>query len=178
VEVKVINEGRPAMLGVIGGEEAEVEVILKESAEEEAKQILQNLLDKMGFLAMVEQTTQEAEQISMSVKGEDMGRIIGKEGAMLKSLEIIVSSILWKITGIRTRISIDAGGHKEKREKALQRLADDIVKEVKESGQEKVLPRMTASDRRIIHVYLQSNTSVKTESRGEGDERRLVILPQ
>lgn len=177
-EIRVINEGKPAMLGVLGGEEAEVEAIVRGSAEEEAKQILQNIMDKMGFLAMVEESRQEEEGVKLSVKGEDMGRIIGKEGAMLKALEIIVGSMLWKTTGERIRIGIDAGGYKEKREKALQRLAEDIVKEVTETGKEKVLPRMPASDRRIIHIYLQENDKVRTESRGEGEDRKLVIMPK
>jgi spoIIIJ-associated protein len=178
VNVKIINQGKPAMLGVIGGEEAEVEVKIKESTEEEAKQILQNILDKMGFLAMIEKAEMEDETISISVKGEDMGRIIGKEGAMLKSLEVIVSSMLWKQTGERSRISIDAGGYKEKRIKALQRLAEDIAKEVEETGREKELPHMSATDRRIIHMYFKENNKVETFSTGEGAERKLVISPK
>ena len=177
VEVKILNEGKPAMLGVLGGEDAEVEVMAKEGAGEEAKLVLQNILDKMGFLAMVDQVTEEEEGVSMSVKGEDMGRIIGKEGNMLKALEIIVGTILWKVLGERKRVNIDAGGYREKREKTLQQLADDIAKEVIESGQEKVMPRMTAADRRIIHMFLKDNKKVKTFSQGEGEDRRLVVAP-
>ena len=177
VSVKVIKEGRPAMLGVIGGEDAEVEVTTKESAEEEARQILQNILDKMGFLAMVDTCVDDGESIKMTVKGEDMGRIIGKEGNMLKALEIIEGTILWKILGERKRVSIDAGGYKEKREKTLQQLAKDIAEEVIETGEQKVLPRMTAGDRRIIHMYLKENSKVKTFSNGEGEDRRLTVAP-
>jgi len=176
--ISVINEGKPAMLGVIGGEEAEVEAAIAGSQEEEASQVLQNILDKMGFLAMIEKAEMQEDTVNLSVKGEDMGRIIGKEGAMLKALETIVGTILWKITGIRSRISIDAGGYKEKREKALQRLAEDVAQEVIESGEGKTLPRMTASDRRLIHIALKGNEKVTTYSKGEGDERRLVVAPK
>lgn len=177
-KIKIINEGKPAMLGVIGGEEAEVEATVAGSQEDEASQILQTVLDKMGFLAMVETAKIQEETIAMSVKGEDMGRIIGKEGAMLKALETIVGTILWKITGIRNRISIDAGGYKEKRENALQRLAEDVAQEVIESGTEKTLPKMNASDRRIIHIALKDKERVTTYSKGEGDDRRLVVAPK
>ncbi|MDD5594131.1 MAG: Jag N-terminal domain-containing protein, partial [Candidatus Margulisbacteria bacterium] len=90
VVIRTINEGKPAMMGIIGGEEAEVEVIVKESGAEEARAALQNIMDKMGFLAIAEVVSDSPEGVKLSVKGEDMGRIIGKEGAMLKSLETVV----------------------------------------------------------------------------------------
>lgn len=176
--VKVLNEGKAGMMGILGGEEAEVEVVVKEGAGEEAKQILQNILDKMGFLAIAEIDSEEAEGVKLAVKGEDMGRIIGKEGAMLKSLEVVVGSIIRKVIGASVRIRIDAGGYVEKREKVLQKLAADVAEEVEKTGQEKVLPYMEAADRRIMHIYLQEHTKVKSYSVGEGKERRMVIAPK
>ncbi len=176
--VKVLNEGKAGMMGILGGEEAEVEVIAKEGAGEEAKQVLQNILDKMGFLAIAEIDSEDAEGAKLSVKGEDMGRIIGKEGAMLKSLEVVVGSIIRKVIGAPIRIRIDAGGYVEKREKVLQKLAADVAEEVEKTGQEKVLPYMEAADRRIMHIYLQEHTKVKSYSVGEGKERRMVIAPK
>ncbi len=176
--IKVINEGKPAMLGVIGGEEAEVEVKIKDQPEKEAREITQNILDRMGFVAMVDRADPTEGGVEISIKGDDMGRIIGKEGAMLKSLEIIIGSILWKQSGERVRVSVDAGGYKEKRGKALQRLADDIVKEVVETGKEKEMPHMSAADRRIVHMHLKDSASVETISYGEGADRRLVVKPK
>ncbi len=178
VEIKVISEGKPAVMGIIGGEEAEVEVVVKEAPTEEAKAALQTILDKMGFLAVAEAMPEKAGTINLAVKGEDMGRIIGKEGAMLKALETIVSSIISKLAGARVRVGIDAGGYREKREKALERLAAEVVEEVERTGQEKVLPHMEASDRRIIHTFLTDNPNVTSYSQGEGRDRRLVIAPR
>lgn len=177
-EVKVISEGKPAMLGVIGGEEAEVEVVVKGKPEDEAKEILQNIMDKMKFLAIVEAKTGEEGIVELDIKGEDMGRIIGKEGATLKALEVIVVSILGRIFGERVRINIDAGGYKEKREKTLQKMAREIAEEVAMTGEEKILPPMEASDRRVIHLCLQKHPKVVTFSEGEGKTRRLIIAPK
>lgn len=176
--VRVINEGKAGMMGILGGEEAEVEVVAKEGGAEEARQALQNILDKMGLLAIAEIVAEDAAEVKIAVKGEDMGRIIGKEGAMLKSLEIVVGSIVRKLIGAPLRIRIDAGGYVEKREKVLQRLAADVAEEVEKTGQEKVLPYMEAADRRIMHVYLAEHTKVKSYSVGEGKERRMVIAPK
>ncbi len=175
--ISVLNAGKGGVLGMIGGEEAEVEVLLRETLEQDAKQVLQEILDKMSFMAMVEGGAVE-DGVELEIKGEDMGRIIGKEGATLKALETLVRAILGRLYGERIRLGIDAAGYKDKRKKALERLAMEAADEVAMSGQEKVLPYMNAADRRIIHMCLKENTSVTTYSKGEGRDRRLVIAPQ
>lgn len=176
-EIKILEEGKPAMMGIIGGEEAEVEVCVKEGVVEEARQALQTVLDKMSFLAMVDGRDEEG-RVLLTIKGEDMGRIIGKGGAMLESLEIIIASIVRKIMGEPARISIDAGDYRQKKIDALERLAADVASEVEETGQEKILPWMSAADRRIIHLALQKSPKIASESRGEGKDRRLVVFPR
>ena len=175
--VIVIAEGKPGMLGVIGGEEAEVEVVVREGVPEDARQLLQEILDKMAFMAVAE--AREAEGgVEINIKGEDMGRIIGKEGATLKALEVLVRSILGRLYEERLQVSIDAGEYKLKRKRALERLAKEAADEVARSGKERVLPHMPAADRRIIHLFLQNKADVTTFSKGEGRERRLVIAPR
>lgn len=176
-KITVISEGKAKVLGVIGGEEAEVEVLVRGALEEDARQVLQEILDKMLFLAVVDGRKTE-EGVELEIKGEDMGRIIGKDGATLRAMEILVSSIFGRLYGERVRISIDAAGYKEKRKKALERLANDAADEVAKTGLEKVLPPMSAGDRRLIHMCLKENSGVTTFSRGEGRDRRLVIAPQ
>src|SRR3989339_1094700 len=178
VEIKVITEGEAGMMGLIGGEEAEVEAIVKESGAEEAKQILQNILDKMGFMAMTEISSENGDNVVISIKGEDMGRIIGKSGSMLKSLETLINAMIWKFMGKRYHISIDAGGYKDKREQALQRLAADVADEVARTGESKAMPRLEPSDRRIVHLFLQEDGRVKTFSEGEGKDRKLIVAPK
>lgn len=177
-EIRVINEGKPAMMGIIGGEEAEVEVMQKMAAGEEAKEILQNILDKMGFLTVAEIDSKDEENVAISVKGEDMGRIIGKEGTMLRALETVVGAMTARAVQRKFRVKIDAGGYREKRVKALERLAAEVAEEVEQTGQEKVLPYMEAADRRSIHMFLAENPKITSYSKGEGKERRMVIAPR
>jgi len=178
VEIRVLKEGRQGVLGMLGGEEAEIEVIIKETMGEEAQRILQDILDKMEFLAVANLDEENEAEVKISVKGEDMGRIIGKEGAMLKALEVVVGSMIRKMFTEVKRVKIDAGGYKEKRERVLEKLADEAADEVGETKQEKILPYLEAADRRIIHTHLTKRENITTHSTGEGKERRLVIAPK
>lgn len=176
-KVRVLSAGRAGMLGMIGGEQAEVEVIIKESVLDDAKQVLQEILDKMQFLAMVE-AKMEGERVLLNIKGEDLGRIIGKEGASLHAFEILVSSMLSRIYDEPVRVDVDAADYREKRKAAIERLAKDVVDEVISTGQEKDMRSLDARDRRIVHMFLKDNPSVKTESVGQGRDRRLIISPK
>lgn len=176
--VKVISEGKSGLLGVFGGEEAEVEVMKKVSMGEGAKEVLQNILNELRFMAIAEVASEEDGVIILDVKGEDLGKVIGKDGAMLKALQIIVSNIVGRTFGVRGKVYVDAGGYRSKHEKALSRIAEDAAKDVVETGQEKTLPHMSPADRRIIHVALKANTDVETYSVGEGPDRKLVIAPK
>lgn len=177
VKVNIINEGKSGMLGMIGGEEAEVEVVMSEGLVQDAKQTLQDILDRMQFTTIVEATENDG-NVSLNIKGDDIGRIIGKEGATLKAMELIVGTMLFKSRGSWSRVSIDAGEYNKKREMALERLAGDAADEVVKTGNRKDLPHMSAKDRRIIHMFLQNNDRISTFSEGEGRDRHLVIAPK
>jgi spoIIIJ-associated protein len=178
VSVRVISEGKPAVMGIIGGAEAEVEVGLKEGAAEEARIALQAILDKMELMAACSIQEESETDVTLDVKGEDIARIIGKEGAMLKSLETVVTAMIGKVMGARVRVHVDAGGYRQKRVNVLEKLAGEVVADVKTSGQERVMPPMEPADRRAIHLFLKDHPDVTSFSRGEGRDRRLVIAPK
>ncbi len=179
VDVKVINEAEGGMLGVFGGKEAEVEVSLKLPVGDEAKAIVQDILDKMGFLTLVSMKNEENDTVWLDIKGEDMGRIIGRAGTTIDSLQYLSSLILSKKHSKRVRVLVDAEGYREKRQKVVSQDADIIAKEVEKSGKEKAFPPMSAADRRIIHMYIQENyPNLTSFSKGEGSNRHLVIAPK
>jgi spoIIIJ-associated protein len=178
LEYRVISEGKPGVLGVFGGEEAEVEAWEKISPADESKIVLQEILNYLGLMAVSEIKGQVADDVELNIKGEDLGPVIGKEGATLKALQTIISSMVSHGFGRKIRVYVDAGGYRERQEQALVRLAKEAAGDVEQSGQEKVLPPMSASDRRVIHMALKDMDKIQTFSRGEGEGRRLVIAPK
>lgn len=177
VDINIISEGKGGVLGVFGGEEAEVEVKLKKSLSEDIKTWIQGILDKAGLMTLV-RAEESKDVVKIDIKGEDFGRIIGKRGAMLQSLQALASAFATKRAGKPISVIIDAGGYVEKRNKKLRRMAEEAIKKVERTGKEQALPPMSASERRIVHLIVKENKNVSSISRGEGEGRRVVIMPK
>ncbi len=177
-DIKVLNEGKGGVLGVFGGEDAEVEIIKKEGLEGEAKTILQELLDKMGFMTIVSSKGEKEGLICLEIKGEDIGRIIGKEGGTLEALQALLGAMMSKSAKRRVRILLDAAGYRERRARKIEKIAREAIDKVEKTGKETVLPPMSAADRRIVHLFVKEREGVESFSKGERDGRRVVIVPK
>jgi spoIIIJ-associated protein len=179
VDVKVISEAEGGVLGVFGGKDAEVEVSPKLPVGEESKSVVQEILDKMGFLTLVALKGEEGDNVQLDINGDDMGRIIGRAGATIDALQFLSSLILSKKHSKRVRVIVDAEGYREKRQKMVIRDAEVIAKDVESSGQEKALPPMSAADRRVVHMFIQESfPNLTSYSRGEGSDRQVMLAPK
>jgi len=178
VDIRIITEGEPGVLGVFGGKEAEVEVKLKMDIAEEAKNILQDVLDKMGFIANVYIQDNTEENVFLDIKGDDLSRIIGKDGATLSSLQYLVSVMANKGKEKRKRVEVDCGGYRKKQERRVEKIASETAEEVEISGKEIELPPMNARERRIVHMAIKNLPKVSSYSIGEKNDRRVVVSPK
>ncbi|MFC1915567.1 protein jag [Chloroflexota bacterium] len=155
----------------------------KDEVAEVAKDTLEMLLDRMGVLASVtplsESMMEEAPaHMMLNVEGEDLGILIGRRGQTLSCLQYIVRIIVGHKTKVWLPIVIDVEGYKQRRYNVLQTLAWRVAEQVKANGTPLALEPMSAFDRRIIHLTLAEHPDVATESSGEGEARRVVILPK
>lgn len=191
VEISIVNEGKSGILGM-GAEDATIIVKpLTEMPEEQndiaktAKDVLETLLTKMGVSASIVPPTkpfvaEEADvtaPITLDIKGDDLGILIGRRGQTLTCLQYVVRLIVGHQTKTWLPIIIDVEGYKQRRYEALQALAWRIADQVKASGTLFTLEPMPAFERRIIHLSLVSHPDVTTESIYEGEARRVVVLP-
>ncbi len=178
VEIKVISEGEQGVLGVFGGKDAEVEVRLKLSVAEEAKNVLQDLLDKAGHIAQVYLIEDTDSRVLLEIKADNPATVIGKDGTTLAAFQYLTSIIANKNKQNRKRIEIDCGGYKQKQTKRIEKIALETADEVEVSGKEIELPPMTAKERRIVHTAISNRKTVTSHSVGEGNNRRVVIAPK
>jgi spoIIIJ-associated protein len=188
VEVAVVKEGKHGILG-LGAEEAVVRVEplagAPENMDDMAREVLETLLARMGVTASVACQTNPpgggegtVEVITLDVTGDDLGILIGRRGQTLSSLQYVVRLILAHQNQARVPIVIDVEGYKQRRYEALQALARRMAEQVKTRGRPFTLEPMLAYERRIIHLTLADDPDVTTESVGEGETRKVVIMPR
>ena len=182
VDVTILSEGKTGILG-LGSEEARVRVrTLVPSGNEEsnlaeiAQDILETLLEKMGVSATV--TPGATVPITFNINGDDLGILIGRQGQTLASLQHIVRLIVSHQTKERLPVVIDVEGYKQRRYQALQALAHRMAEQVKARRMPFTLEPMPAYERRIIHLALADYPDVVTESVGEDEARKVVIMPK
>jgi spoIIIJ-associated protein len=122
---------------------------------------------------------EEVLNIKVSFSGERLGYLIGNHGRHLDSLQYVISLILRKKLEEETnfRVIVDVGGYKEERNKNIEKMAMQKADDARILGEPLELPPMSASDRRVIHIALQTFDDIKTESVGEGRDRRIQIIP-
>jgi spoIIIJ-associated protein len=121
----------------------------------------------------------EVSYINISFEGDDLGYLIGNHGKHLDSLQYVFSLILRKKLpeDSNYRVIIDVGGYKEERNKKIESLAMQKADDARILGEEVELTPMSPSDRRVVHMTLQVFDDIKTESTGEGRDRRVKIIP-
>jgi spoIIIJ-associated protein len=140
-------------------------------------EILDKLLGLMGVQGKVEVLSAEL-PLQLNVKGEDLGILIGRRGQTLVALEYVTKLIVVQRLKAWLPLTIDAGGYKKHRRDSLQRLALYLAEQVKSRRRAVPMEPMPADERRIIHLALADHPDVRTESIGEGENRKVVILPR
>jgi spoIIIJ-associated protein len=179
-EVEVIREGRTGILGV-GGREAVIRVSSTGPPEEDAISLVTEILDKLlGLMDMegkVEVLSAEV-PLQLNVKGDDLGILIGRRGQTLGALEYVTKLMVVQRMKTWIPLTVDVAGYKKHRHESLQKLALYLAEQVKSKRRAVPMEPMPADERRVIHLALADHPDVRTESMGEGENRKVVILPR
>lgn len=115
--------------------------------------------------------------IVFNITGEDLGILIGRRGQTLSCLQYITRLIIGHQTRSWLPITIDVEGYKRRRYDSLHSFARQMAEQVEANEKSFTLEPMSAFERRIVHLALADNPGVVTESIGQGESRRVVILP-
>lgn len=142
-----------------------------------AKLRLEELVAFFGVNVRVAADTTE-DGILLSIENTPASpRLIGHRGDTLRALEYLVGQMAKAHDPEAPRIMVDVAGYKEARRHSLEELAKTTAQNVKDSGVEEELKPMNPADRRIVHMALKDIEGVVTESRGDGHNRRIVVMP-
>ncbi len=162
--------------------ETEVELVEKKKRivdtarlEEKGKDFLLGLARILDEESTVDVESKENE-VTFSVKGNNLGKLIGFHGENLQSLQILLTAIKTKGEG-PVRLYIDVDGYKASRNQSIADLANKVAEQAIKIERNIHLDPMNAYERRIVHTTLQGREDVTTESTGEGEKRHVVVKP-
>lgn len=117
------------------------------------------------------------DEISIEIVGHDSGRIIGKKGQVLQALQFLTHRVINRPGEEKRHILVDAEGYRSRRDTNLATMARKLGKQALELGKIITFEPMNPRDRRVVHMALANFEGVVTKSDGEGDDRRVQIIP-
>ena len=171
VDVRVVSEDKK-LFGILGSKIQVEATSCAPVSYIRSCLFVNEILERMD-LDLVPELTEDG---IIDLVGEDIGIVIGKFGETLKALEHLTNLVCHKDLETR-RVHFDAAGYRQRRIRSLERLAGSVAKDVLRNNKPISLEPMTAWERRIIHLELQNNKDIQTQSIGEDPSRRVVIAP-
>jgi len=117
----------------------------------------------------------EGNRAAVSIVGADLSSLVGPDGATLEALQELTRLAVHQVTGVRTRLMLDIGGHRARRREELTALGRETAQRVKTDGETVRLDPMTPFERKVVHDAVSSVDGVISESEGEEPNRRIVV---
>ena len=157
-------------------EEVEVPIVIEENAKVKAAvDYLREVITLMGVENVTFSAVQKGEATIIRLDGEKLGALIGRRGETMESLSYLASLVANRLEGDYIKLGLDVAGYRDKRENDLTVLAQRIGNKVRKTGRSFAMEPMNPYERRIIHSAISKMEGVRSESKGEGRDRRVVI---
>ena len=157
-------------------EEVEVPIVIEENAKVKAAvDYLREVITLMGVENVTFSAVQKGEATIIRLDGEKLGALIGRRGETMESLSYLASLVANRLEGDYIKLGLDVAGYRDKRESDLTALAQRIGAKVRKTGRSFAMEPMNPYERRIIHSAIGKMEGVRSESKGEGRDRRVVI---
>ena len=157
-------------------EETEEPINIEENAKVKAAvDYLREVIALMGVENVSFSAVQKGEATIIRLDGEKLGALIGRRGETMESLSYLASLVANRLEGDYIKLGLDVAGYRDKRESDLTALAQRIGAKVRRTGRSFAMEPMNPYERRIIHSAISKMEGVRSESKGEGRDRRVVI---
>ena len=141
-----------------------------------AKELTIGLLERMGIKTEVEGFFKEG-NLCLEIKGDHEGVLIGKHGRTLESLQMLINRMVNKRLKNAVRVVVDIDDYRKRRVETMAHIAHRLAEKTKRTGQSLTVGPFNSHDRRIIHLTLKEDPYLKTESLGEGELKKVKIIP-
>ena len=118
----------------------------------------------------------EGDRATVSIVGANLPQLVGDQGEVLEALQELTRLAVYRETGERSRLMLDVSGHRAERRTSLEAQAEQIVAQVKESGEQASLSPMSPFERKVVHDVVAA-AGLRSESEGAEPRRYVVVLP-
>ena len=176
-EIKVLDRGSRGLFGFLS-RPARVSVTAKEAGLAPLIQRLaREVLSLMGVTGSIT-AAQHGPDVVVTVDSEMAGLLIGRKGETLEALQHLLLRMASRRTGARIRnLRVDVGGYRSRRDEQLREEALALAERVLRSGRRAMTEPLTPAERRVVHRALADHKGVTTHVAGNGNVRRVIILP-
>jgi spoIIIJ-associated protein len=175
VNIEIVEEPTRGLLGFVGKKPAVVKVSLREKPERDARQTLEELLQRMKIDYQITAVDCEGGRVRINITGKDMGLLIGRKGETLNSLQFILNLIINREREEKIHVVLDVENYRKKKEESLEALALRLSDKVKKTRKNVIMRPMNSQERRIVHTTLQGDPQITTYSMGDEPNRKVVI---
>jgi spoIIIJ-associated protein len=148
-----------------------------EGLRDRIESFVKDMVDKSSFDLRVEVTEPEPKNIEVMFQGFDLPLLLGHNAELLDAMQYIARRAFAGAVAEGVQIDFDANGYREARKQELEIMALKAAEKVKVTRVPFVFDPMNAQDRRIIHTALVDFEGIRTESEGDGQMRRVKVLP-
>lgn len=148
-----------------------------EEAIEIGKRFLTDLLKAIGVSPSINGVLKEG-NLYFELRGDKKGILIGKYGRTLDALQMLLNRMIQKEVKRPIRVILDVDEYRKRRTETLTKMAFRLGEKAKRSGKPLTIGPFSAHDRRVIHMALKEDPSLRTESIGEGDTKKITIIPK
>lgn len=151
---------------------------INENASQIATKFLTEVFEKMKINVFIDAKIDTKNNLSINLKGDDIGVLIGKRGQTLDSLQYLTNLVINKGEFSYMAVNLDVEDYRQRRKQTLEQLALNLAKKAKKTKHSIKLEPMNPYERRIIHGTLHSDPNIKTYSEGKEPFRYVVISPR
>lgn len=144
---------------------------------DDIQEYVEDFVDMMEAELDVE-LSRERDALVVNLVGPDGDMLLDYGGEVLDALQVVLGKILPRKFGTTLRVLVDSNGYRLLHERELIEIALRMAEKVRSSGSPEELSPMNSMERRIVHLALSDEDGICTESTGEGDVRRVQILPE
>jgi spoIIIJ-associated protein len=143
---------------------------------DEVRSLAATIVDAMGFESRID-VYDAGSFIAVDVASDNTALFIGQKGETIDALQYLVNAAVYRKRPFVKRVILDAEGYRQRRVEAIQGIAHRTARRAIRERRTVELPPMSASERRVVHMFLKDNPKVTTASEGSGDNRRVRISP-